>query len=412
MSERFDDGPFYHTLEGSFQLESIPQVDPEKLDLVEKAAIERAITEREELVQRVQIDTLELRSERNALRNQLATLETERDHLRGRLQELEAERPTLEPRAVVSSLGTALETADENLSDARYRVSDIDVILKANVIQTADGMRMHLPSLDEQTASANLSEFAFRFKAAPDEEERSGTDYVEIPDVVGRPEAAATQRLRSAKLTVGTVETVTDPNVAPGTVLEQFPEPLVVAPPESSVDLVVAELPDEEPDEGNETGEVEESDGQTVDEEEVVADEDTPDTDDGESDGTDSEIDKPDRDTETVLLERLRRAGIEDIEALGEQDPEKIADLLGASVEDVTELLEQLTDATQDREAIDLEQIDGIGPTYAGRLREAGISDVSTLMGIDAKEAAEITNASVSQTEQWMEQAHELVEKR
>ena len=427
MSERTDvDDRFHRTIEGSFQLETIPQVDTSKLELVEKAAIERAITERESVIQQIQIDTVELRSERNALQSQLSKLETEREQLRERVRELEVQRPTLEPNSVVSSLESALEAAEEDLSDARYRISDIDVKLKANVINTDSGMRMHLPSLDEQSAAANLSEFSFRFRAPP-REDRAGTDYVEIPDLVGVPYETAAQRLASASLDVGTVETVVDPTVEPGTVLDQFPEPHAVTSPNSPIDLVVAD-DDAEPDPGADERDVEERDVEEPDvidepdveevpeeeeldvEEPDVEEEPAPEEEAAEEESSFEEfrraIELPERDLEPVLLERLHRAGIDDVRTLLEAEPERVADRLGLPVEQLTPVLEDLTGR------FDLEGIDGIGPTYAGRLREGGIEDIPTLARADPRRVAEITRASTSRTEGWIEQARSTLERR
>ena len=46
------------------------------------------------------------------------------------------------------------DEVDEDLAGERYRVDDVDFTLKTNVIQTNEGLRMHLPSLDERSASA------------------------------------------------------------------------------------------------------------------------------------------------------------------------------------------------------------------------------------------------------------------
>ena len=56
---------------------------------------------------------------------------------------------------------------------------------------------------------------------------------------------------------------------------------------------------------------------------------------------------------------------------------------------------------TDDR---DLEAIDGIGPTYATRLREAGIENPADLAGYSAADIADITDASESQADEWLAQ--------
>ncbi|MFW5984490.1 MAG: HEAT repeat domain-containing protein [Halobacteria archaeon] len=54
-----------------------------------------------------------------------------------------------------------------------------------------------------------------------------------------------------------------------------------------------------------------------------------------------------------------------------------------------------------------LEDIDGIGPTYADRLEDAGIGTVADLADTDADVVAEAADTSVSRAEDWIEQAVE-----
>jgi len=53
----------------------------------------------------------------------------------------------------------------------------------------------------------------------------------------------------------------------------------------------------------------------------------------------------------------------------------------------------------------DLEALDGVGPTYAGRLREAGIESVGDLAAADAAALADEADVSVNRLEDWIEQA-------
>jgi len=55
-----------------------------------------------------------------------------------------------------------------------------------------------------------------------------------------------------------------------------------------------------------------------------------------------------------------------------------------------------------------LEAIDGVGPTYAGRLRDAGIESVGDLAAADAAALAGEADVSVSRLEDWIEQAREM----
>jgi polyhydroxyalkanoate synthase len=51
--------------------------------------------------------------------------------------------------------------------------------------------------------------------------------------------------------------------------------------------------------------------------------------------------------------------------------------------------------------AEDVETVDGVGPTYAGRLREAGIETVDDLREAGVERAAEVSQAPASSVEDW-----------
>lgn len=53
----------------------------------------------------------------------------------------------------------------------------------------------------------------------------------------------------------------------------------------------------------------------------------------------------------------------------------------------------------------DLTEINGIGPVYAARLREAGITSFASLGAAGAARVAEITGATTSRAEDWLSQA-------
>ena len=55
-----------------------------------------------------------------------------------------------------------------------------------------------------------------------------------------------------------------------------------------------------------------------------------------------------------------------------------------------------------------LEEINGIGPTYAGRLEKAGVTTVSQLAATDAGEIARIAEVSTDRAEDWLEQAKSM----
>jgi len=168
------------------------------------------ITDQQESIVRLQTDVLDVRSERNALERQLSKVERSARSFESVSElELEAQR-RLEPKQVFANLGAALQEADDDLASERYRVDDVDFTLKTNVIQTDEGIRMHLPSLDESSVSANLSEVSFRLRAPRGETEDAGPTYTDVPDLRGQPHEVAARRLAAANLAVGTVERATD----------------------------------------------------------------------------------------------------------------------------------------------------------------------------------------------------------
>ena len=421
----------------TFQLADLPQVDVDKFDAIERAAVERVITEQQTSLIQLQTDVIEVQTERDALSNQLSTVVDDRDRLQERVRELEAQRPALEPKTVFQSLGTALEAADESLSSERYRVDDVDFTLKANVTQTEDGVQMYLPSLDESSLSANLSEVSFKLRAPRTTADRPEASYVEVPELSGLSREAAVRRLNAANFSLGSVESVSDPTTTPGAVVEQFPEAFAVAEPGASVDLVLAAepAPPEEPPSEPETDAEDEapSDADAEGEEPVdTTDDETPSEPATETDDAPSEADDETRtdrlegseaermeafrraivtaypDAGPAVADRLRRAGVTDIESLVELDAEKLADELSIPVEHILTLQKKLGGS---EEQMSLESISGIGPTYADRLRDKGIESVAALAELDPEEASEITRASTSRTADWIEQARAAVKR-
>ena len=406
----------------TFQLEEIPQLDVDKLETVERAAVERLVTEQQESLVRLQADVLDVRSERTALERQLSKVEAQREELRERVGELEAQRPAVEPKQVFSNLGAALEEVDDDLASERYRVDDVDFTLRTNVIQTDEGIRMHLPSLDESSASANLSEVSFRLRAPRGEPEDAGPTYTDVPDLRGRPHEVAARRLAAADLTVGAVERAVDPDAPPGTVVEQFPEPYAVAEPGSPVDLVLSEAPGESnaPSESDASGESTAESRSEPDAGEGPEGEDaspSPTDDAGRSEKHEGDDERARMEAfrrailgvapenGDAIVDRLRRAGVTDLESLVAADPEEIAAELSLPVEQIVALQRRLGGGG---ESIALEEVSGIGPTYAGRLREEGVRNVSQLAALDPETVAEITRASTSRAAGWIEEATEL----
>lgn len=421
MSDRFDATSEPYRIAETFQLEEIPRIDVEKFDTVERAAVERVITEQQESLVRLQTDVLDVRTERDALEYQLSKLTDDRERLQERVRELEVERPALEPKTVFSNLGAALEAADDDLSSERYRVDDVDFTLKANVTQTEEGVRMHLPSLDESSLSANLSEVSFRLRAPRTEPDRPETEYVDVPELRGLSREAAVRRLTAADLAVGTVERAPDPTTTAGAVVEQFPDAYAVAEPGSPVDLVLAEEP---PGDSESTDEASaEADADSATDSDASGDE-APEDGEGGDDESESRTEadeearmeafrravvEVDPENGAAVADRLRRAGVSDLESLVKRDPEEFAELLSIPVERVRALQDELAGR---EEPLELESISGIGPTYASRLREEGVETVARLSTLDPETVAEITRASTSRAADWIEQATRLTGER
>jgi hypothetical protein len=368
------------TTSTTFQVEDIPYVEAKKLDPIERAAIERTVTEREVVIDDLQTGLVELRSERNALETQLSRVESECDTLRDRIRQLEAERPALEPKAVFTDLGSAIGDVQAELDGTNYTIGDVEFNLKANVVQSDEGLRMHLPSLDETFASANLSDIRFRVQA-DDTGSQASADYREIPDVGGLDRTEAERVLRQAGLSVGTVSVEDVAGARPDTVVSQFPEPYTLGEPDAPIDLTVAAEPP-----------ATESEADRLREEFELA------------------IERAELDPESELAERLAAAGVDDLRALADQDPAYIASVTELPIGTVDALYDRLAERMRDEPVTDLDRIDGIGTTYLERLRAAGIETVAELATLDPRAVAEITETSTSRTKQWIEQARSMEE--
>lgn len=377
-----------------FSLEDLPRVDTEKLDEAERAEIERVVNERETVISDLQTELLDVRSERDALEMRVADLEESRGELQDRIHQLETDRPSLEPRQVLTDFGAAVRDVHDELdTDAGFAIGDLEVDMKANVVRTEEGMRLHLPSLDEEFAAGTLSELRFTVRRQPPREE---TDYREIPDIRFTDRAAAERRIGESGFALGDVEVETTTDEAPGTVLEQFPSPYSVAAPGTAVDLVVAEPP-EEPEEPEQPSE--------------------------EPGGSDRPVpDEPDADVPafetlgefwTLFGDRLEEAGIRDPTEFVERSPEEVAEALDVDPEGATALQERvlaLLEAGSESDRIGLQRIDGIGEAFARRLQRGGIPHARALAARDPEEVAEVARVSDTRAREWIEQARELLE--
>lgn len=110
---------------------------------------------------------------------------------------------------------------------------------------------------------------------------------------------------------------------------------------------------------------------------------------------------------------RLREAGIRGLTELIERDPKTIAkavstEVLDVSTDRVAEWMDQGRALRGDRdEPISLQAIDGIGPTFSGRLHDAGIDTVTGLLEHTPAAIARVVSAGVydippSRAEHWI----------
>jgi len=87
-----------------------------------------------------------------------------------------------------------------------------------------------------------------------------------------------------------------------------------------------------------------------------------------------------------------------DEEVINENEDEAVAEEAAAEVAE--------TDADPAAaEGSDLEEIDGVGPTYAERLRSGGVTSVADLAGADPETVAEYAQVGEARAEDWVEQA-------
>ncbi|MFA9516349.1 helix-hairpin-helix domain-containing protein [Halopenitus sp. H-Gu1] len=121
---------------------------------------------------------------------------------------------------------------------------------------------------------------------------------------------------------------------------------------------------------------------------------------------------------------RLREAGIETVRDLAARDVTTVAAILG--VEEVNVSTDRAAEwhsaaetllSEADGEPPDLEAVDGIGPTYAMRLRDAGVDDLADLVALDATVIAdlatgELLDVSSERIETWLDRANTMVQDR
>jgi predicted flap endonuclease-1-like 5' DNA nuclease len=367
----------------------LTRVDATKLDRAEAREVEGLYRAKEYLDTELRDRLIEVETERDLLRTKVDRLQVERDALRKRLDGLEADRGSVAPDRLVASLGDALASARDDLSAAEYAIGRVEVDLKANVVGGDDGPRFQLPDLAEPVNREALSTLRFGLRPATPAEETAVYD--PIPDVRDRSLSEARAAVERAGFAVG--EVTTEPGDEDGVVRDQFPSPRSVAEPGSPVDLTVSER---------------------------------------------RELDVPSviglglDDAAAALDDAGLTVGAVDAEAhdesadavVGQSPPAGEPVSVGTAV-DLTVSAGPATadevdadatsappepDAAEERVTIDLEAVDGIGPTYADRLRDAGVADVTALLDRDIEDVAEVTRASTNRVENWFADAKRLLE--
>lgn len=366
-------------------------LDVSKLDRTERREVEGLYRTKEYLATALREQLIEVESERDLLRTKVDRLQSERDALRTRLDGLEAERGSVAPDRLITSLGDALATARDDLSDADYAIGRIEVDLKANVVGGTDGPQFQLPDLAESVNRETLS--TLRFDLRPAARDAETAVYDPIPDVRDRSLDEARAAIQRAGFAVG--EVTTEPGDADDIVIEQFPSPRSVAEPGTAVDLTVSER-------------------REIDVPAVVGH----DLDDAVASLSATGLEVGEIDAETrddpadMVVGQTPPAG--EVVPVGttvdltvSAGPSAVTDEPAAEDAD-----EGRVDADADSDAHDigLEAVDGIGPTYADRLRAADITDLPSLLDHDPAEVADITRTATSRVEDWFEHATRLLE--
>jgi hypothetical protein len=288
------------------------EVDLSKLSSTEVTELESALVAREQRIATLQHRVVTAETNRSELQATVSTLESRNAELVDQLADARKSRVDLEARDLLGNFGKALDDVEADLGSAGYGVADVQVDLKAGVVNTDNGVRFHLPGVSETVRSESLSTIRFGVKPRTTAPE---LDYQRVPSVVGREVMEATALLRQAGFAV-------DATADAGVVVDQFPSSRAVAEPGEVVELTV-EVPDK--DEVSEDHSHSHDDGDGA----------------GTDDGHGSDVDEAAaaRPVEDVLDigptfgGRLREGGIETVGDVADADVERLAKLTGASEE-------------------------------------------------------------------------------
>lgn len=107
-------------------------------------------------------------------------------------------------------------------------------------------------------------------------------------------------------------------------------------------------------------------------------------------------------DAEETSTDDVEDADSENVDSVDAEDTDSEDD----TTEDETEDVETVEDVTSSDDDAPVIEINGIGPAYAERLENEGISTVSELAGADAEELGEATDLSPNRISGWIEQAN------
>lgn len=197
--------------------------------------LEDEIRQKDELISSIQAEKIKVIGEKNALEKRIKELENENIILKNRIREIEVQRPKISPSLLTSSFGAAVDEMQKELLKTGYAVKDFEVELKANVIYTDDGIKIHLPTMDEQITPDSLSKIKFGIKTMPTAKE---LEYEEIPDLRGLSRELAEDIIIEKGFKVGeiTYEEWDEANI----VLNQFPSQLSLAKSGSPIDLTIS----------------------------------------------------------------------------------------------------------------------------------------------------------------------------
>ena len=372
-----------------------PSVDVEKLDRREQYELAGAVRNQHRLVESLQDRLVDVEIERDMLSTKVDRLEelrreteVERDRLRERIEELSADVPAVEPDRVVTAFANSIGDFEE-LERAGYAVSNLEVDLKASLVQQDDGMALHLPRLTEEYSAESLSTIRFGVRPTPQQRD---LDLVRVPHVVGRSRETARQLLAEADLSVGRVES--EPGDPGGIVIDQFPTSGDLAEPGADVDVVVTEATTVDvpsclglrlreartalSEAGLSVGEIERTPADA--ESGSVVEQDPPPTEDVER-GT----------VVDLVLATPVDENWEPEEEAERREPEEEAES--------TEPEETQSEAR----AEPVQSVPGIGPTYAERLQEAGIDTVPELVRNGPARIAAITGAGEGRVRNWFD---------